>query len=346
MDLVNKTRYSSRLAATIVEQDRMMASVVVKAQFSIRDNRLLPHDIQAWPIGQSVETEFGTFDEESPFRRQGVDIILLGKAYPRRGSGVRTRVELQLGSLDYQMDVIGDRQWVRSGDRLQASEPLPFESMPLTWDRSYGGKCKVETGDLPFHQNSLGRGFFVSEDTAVGGYLPNLEDPENPVKTWEDQPEPVGVAPLSRESSLRIFNSIDMDLESEPPRIKHIKPSYYNNANPALILEAAPEPGSTMHVKGVRPDGEELFFQLPTGTFHTYVQLADRSYVFPAHLESIVVLSEESKVLLGFRCCFKYTLNPLERRVAVLYGGPAPDVVPERYRVDWANFDESEVVDG
>jgi len=345
MDLVNRTRYSARITSTIVGEDKMMASVIIKAMFNITDNTLRPADIQAWPIGEAVETDFGKFDEESPFRRQGVDVILLGNAYASNTQSTRSRVHLRVGTLTYDMDVIGDRRWLRAGDELQASEPEPFDHIPLTWEHAYGGKCPVETGELPFHQNGAGRGFYVDAESAEGGLLPNLENPEQPIRTWEDQPEPVGVAPLARDSALRIFNSVDLDLDAQPPRIQQIKPSYYNNANPALILDAPPDAGTSVEIQGVRPSGEKVSFTLPAGTFHAYVQLADRSYIFPAHLESIVVLSEDMQVLLGFRCCFTYTFNPLERRVAMLYGGAAPAQVPVQYKVNWETFDESEVVD-
>jgi hypothetical protein len=61
--------------------------------------------------------------------------------------------------------------------------------------------------------------------------------------------------------------------------------------------------------------------------------------VFPAHLDSIVLLTELQQVMLGFRCCFRYPLKPLERRASVLYGGPAPATVPKNYIIDWATSD-------
>ncbi len=47
-------------------------------------------------------------------------------------------------------------------------------------------------------------------------------------RSWEDQPEPLGVAPLSRESSLRIMNSAEFDDDASPPRLKIIKPSIFS----------------------------------------------------------------------------------------------------------------------
>jgi hypothetical protein len=346
MDLVNRTKYHAKLLATSVGEDEMMASIVVKARFDIKNSMLVPREKQNWPIGKPVKTAYGEFDEDSPFRKQGVDVILLGEAYPANGgSAGRAHFELKVGDLSYPIDVYGDRHWVLSGDKLVASKPQPFESMPLTWKHAYGGKANVETGEFPYHANPFGSGFYCDEEDARDSLLPNLEDPENPVKRWEDQPEPVGVAPMSRESSLRIMNSIELDLEEQLPKIKKIKPSYYNNANPALILSEQPEPGTLISASGVRPGGGSLSFKTPPGTFHAYVQIADRSYVFPFQLDSITLITEQEQALLGFRCCFRYPLNPLERRAAVVYGGKAPGAPPGKYQIDWASFDQSEVVD-
>jgi hypothetical protein len=62
------------------------------------------------------------------------------------------------------------------------------------------------------------------------------------------------------------------------------------------------------------------------------------------HLDSVALFSERTSVVLGFRCCFKYRLVPLERRVAVLYSGVAPATIPTDYVIDWSEFADGEVV--
>lgn len=347
MDLINKTRYSAALATTIIEQDEMMASLIVKACFQLVDGKLKPLKQQIWPIGEPVKTDLGEFDGDTPFRKQGVDLMLLGKAYPQPGGASNhARVTLQAGDVSYSMEVFGERRWQRSGEQLSVSTAASFQSIDLTWENAYGGKCPVETGEMPYHYNPLGKGFYLSDETAENGLLANIEDIDNPVRSWEDQPVPRGTAPLTRDSSLRIMNSAEFDQDSNPPQIKLIKPSYYNNANPDLILPEPPTEGTEISAVGVRPDGQDFSFRMPAGTFHNYVQLADRSYVFPAQLDSIVLLPEQMQVMLGFRCCFRYRLKPLERRLAVLYGGKAPASIPKKYLIDWETLDESEIVDG
>ena len=106
MDLVNKTRYSAALATTIIGKDLMMASLIVKTCFSVEHGKLSPLKGQNWPIGKAVKTEFGDFDEDSPFRKQGIDVIVLGKAYPNSaGPSNRARFELHVGELNYALDI-------------------------------------------------------------------------------------------------------------------------------------------------------------------------------------------------------------------------------------------------
>ena len=344
MDLINRTGFNVGLPYTVVDEDMMLASAIVRASFDIVDGELVASEEQEWPIGEPVELELGAFDEDSPFRKAGVDVMLLGHAYPEKTPGTRSRVELQIGSQSWSVLVYGNRRWMRSGKKLVPDRPQPFQSIPLTWERAYGGKCPVENGDFPFHANPDGRGFYVDEESAEGGVLPNLEDPDNQIATWQDQPEPTCFAPLPRESSLRIFNSAEFDTDTAPPQIRRIKPSYHNNANPKLILPKVPPPDSTVRVTGVQANGRELNFRLPELSFHAYVQLQDRSYVFPSQLDTITILSDEPRVILGHRCCFKYRFRPLERRVAIVREGSAPATVPPEYIVDWAEFNASEVV--
>jgi len=179
----------------------------------------------------------------------------------------------------------------------------------------------------------------VDERIVAGTPLPNLEDPAHPIRAWNDWPEPAGVGPYKREWSLRALRSIEYDTACSPPRIVRIKPAYYNNANPRLVLTPGPSAGEEICVSGVRPGGEDLVFRLPDLAFHVYVQLAERAYVFPAHLDTLLVLAEEARVVLGYRCVFNYRMVPLERRAVVLSTGPAPAAPPAAYQIDWAAFD-------
>ena len=343
MDFVNRTPFSADFFNTVAGQDVMLGSVVLRTVHRLDGGRLAPDPERAWPVSPDpYKTEFGEFDGESPFVREGCDLFVLGHAYPPGPGGTTAAVELRAGSCRFAIAVFGERRWLRRGKELIPSEPQSFERMPLTWDRAFGGICKVDGLDFPWGANPKGRGFYAEEAQADGQPLPNLEDPEKCIRVWNDRPDPVATAPYSREWSLRALNSVEYELSEPRPKIKRIKPTYYNNAPPRLILPQAPKAGETISVTGVRPRGERLEFRLPDLPYHLYVQLETRRYVFPARLEVVAILAEEGRVMLGYRCCFRYRLVPLERRAAILCPGDQPDKLPPHYFIDWETFGQKE----
>jgi hypothetical protein len=341
MDLLNRTQFSAAFLNTIVAEDRLLGAVVLKAAFRVTEGKLIPDPARPWPAGgEPIKTEFGEVEGETPFLRDGADLIVLGKAYPSEGSSTGVTVSIRAETIQYDIQVVGDRKWIRGNDgNLVPSPPLPFNSMPLTWDRAFGGKAKVEAGDLPFAANPHGRGFYMDAVQAENRPLPNLEDPANPVRTWKDQPQPRAPGPYGKEGAMRAHRSAEFDTTGPVPKLVRLKPAYFNNANPQLILKPLPPAGSTVTISNVRPGGRGCRFVLPDLAFHVYVQLKDRPYVFPVHLESIIILAEEERVVLGYRSVFRYRMVPLERRIAVIQTGPVPPNPPANYFIRWEELE-------
>jgi hypothetical protein len=341
MDLVNRSETSAQIFYTVAGEDRLLASVVLRRTFRIDGETLVPDAEDPFPVAeQAIKTEYGDFEPETPFAHEGFELFVLGKAYPHRSPAPRADFWIQIGT-EFQRRIVahGDRTWARRSDELVATAPLAFESLPMTLAFAYGGKAKTEVGDFAHPANPAGRGFYLTEEAAEGGLLPNLEAFDSPVSTWRDQPTPVGVTPLPRESSLRLERAIDYDADANPPVIRKIKPAYFNSAHPMMLLERAPSPGTLIRINGVRPGGRELRFRAPLDPHHVYVQLAERAYVFPAAVECMIALAEEERVVWGQRCCFRYRMVPRERRIAVLRAGAAPASAPPEYHIDWESFD-------
>lgn len=318
----------------------MLGSVVIRTVNQIENGTLKADLTRPWPVkGSPYETDFGEFDSETPFVREGCDLFVLGHAYPTQAGGTTTSVELRIGpSFVFKMLVYGDRKWTREGWSLVPDNPKAFERIPLTWNHAFGGTCKVDGLDFPSSANPKGLGFYWEKEQAEGQPLPNIEDPDNLIRKWDDRPKPVGTAPYPRYWELRILNSVEYDLSGKLPKIKRIKPAINNNALPRLILPKSPGTGDIVVVTGVRPGGKRIEFRMPPLAFHIYVQLHDRKYVFPAKLEAMAILAEEGRVMLGFRSCFRYRLVPMERRAVVLYSGTVPVQPPAEYTIDWTTF--------
>lgn len=108
------------------------------------------------------------------------EFLVSGYAYPReRPNAVAVRA--RLGDCEKTLLVSGDRYWQETGP----SEPRPFERMPLTWDRAYGGE-----GYAP---NPAGRGRAVIDGVR---WLPNLELPGSRLVDPDDVVTPAGFGML------------------------------------------------------------------------------------------------------------------------------------------------------
>ena len=285
MDLVNKTPYGAAFINTTMGEDDLLGAVIARPTFRIEGERLVPTPDEPWPVGPSPEeTAYGEFPGDVPFLLGGVDVFVFGNAHQPKGEpGPRLRVDVRVGQFLRAFEVIGDRRWEKQGDALVATAPEPFVSLPLTYENAYGGSVQLPEGEYRFMANPPGKGICFSAEQAEGVSLPNLEDPEHLIATFEDQPEPVGLAPYPAEGMLKQLNSIEYDADPANTHITQLKPLCFNNAHPKMIIEPsmAPKPGDRVEVTHAHPDGD-LYFDMPEFALHAHVQLGERNSVFPA----------------------------------------------------------------
>jgi hypothetical protein len=135
---------------------------------------------------------------EMALEKPGTEVVVLGSAYPAAATGTEALVALRFGTIQKAVQVIGDRVWV--GDTAPiVSHPVPFERMPLVWERAFGGR-DASGGPLEAHlENPVGKGFRASSSRLPidGSALPNLEDPALPVRAPGDRPPPRGLGPVA-----------------------------------------------------------------------------------------------------------------------------------------------------
>jgi len=277
MQFQNATSAGARLVCASTGPGRSMAAVVARPTFDIDSERLVLTDDRAWPAGPDpVETPWGTFPPDAPFSKDGVDVFVLGTAWqPRSLPATELTLEIHVGaSLERRIAVIGDRTWVRHGNLLVPGEPRQFVSMALTYANAYGGRGAA---------NPLGKGFYASEEEALGQPLPNLEDPDCRIRSFADHPDPVGTGPYP-------------DCGSRS-----------NHADPRMIIGPGrpPHPGAIVEVTHATPEGA-LRFALPDFRMHVRVQIEDRTSFLPLVLDEIAVFLEPRRVFLGYRAVFGY----------------------------------------
>ncbi|MFO0759238.1 MAG: DUF2169 domain-containing protein [Byssovorax sp.] len=158
-------------------------AVIVKAAFSLVDPVMVPAEAPEpfrpldvhylnRPLGHVIAAS-----DRVP-RKDLVDVTLVGPARAPNGEAVpemRARLVVLQGSraIDKAVQVLGNR-----ADKDAA--PAPFVSMPITWERAYGGATPV---------NPIGCSGYDDDQ-------PNIVDPQNPFR-------PVGFGPISAAWPLR-----------------------------------------------------------------------------------------------------------------------------------------------
>jgi uncharacterized protein YjbI with pentapeptide repeats len=136
-------------------------------------------------LGRSIRyaSDFAVFKPEA-------DVTVIGTAHAPGGRSTAMEAGFRLGegpkALTRRVAVLGDRQWVGFPSSMGA--PAPFDTMPLTWERAYGG--------AGHDRNPAGVGHGAQKDAAGVARLPNLERPESLIKGPGDRPRPACFAPI------------------------------------------------------------------------------------------------------------------------------------------------------
>jgi hypothetical protein len=329
MQFTNSTSASAAFVNTTFGEHHMLAGVIARPAFRVDRDELVSTPEFPWPVGcVPAQTPYGQFPADMPFLTGGIDVFVIGSVWQPEGrAGSELTAEIRIGERFLRrITAIGDRRWVRVDGSLVPGAPEPFVSMPLSFDRAFGGAAETENGPFAWPQNPRGKGFYPTPELAEGSPLPNLEDPEHRIVSIEDRPEPLATGPYPAEGSLRVENAVELDLASENPGLKRIRPLVFNQAHPRMILSPSdtPPPGELVEITHASPEGA-MRFRMPELAFHARVDLENRSYAFPLHLDQIVVLLDERRVVLGYRVVFKYRLAKGERRTVTL----RQDAVPE-----------------
>lgn len=185
--------------------------MIARRSYTMRGGSLVERAQDPWHL--HADDLLGLF-------RPTTDVALEGSAHSQRGPVTRLTTELAVGPVRRRVDVIGDRSLcVGTNGALSETSPKSFTSMPITYERAYGGRDeRAETvlerqgiarhGTLEYPRNPSGCGyhFDVERGRLQGARLPNLSDPDDPVAVdrllacefgdWIDRPTPATFAPI------------------------------------------------------------------------------------------------------------------------------------------------------
>jgi hypothetical protein len=311
MELVNHTPFPAALFRTVIDQERLAASVFARVTYDIREETLVPTGEQVWQVsGPPWEGPQGPMESDEIFYKGGVDLFVFGHARAPGGRPVtEIEVRIEVGTFQKRVIVVGDRVWEARGKRLVPSAPKPFSAIPLTPEFAYGGTDKWDELDVSHPDNPRGKGYYLEKENAIGGALPNLEDQEKRITAWEDKPNPVGLTFCPMTSGQRMRNGIELD---EKGSLKAIRPVLFNSAFPDMILERV-VPGDRVRLSGLDESGP-LAFSIPATDLIVRLQFDAELIERPLAIDQVGIEVDARRAFIGYRYPFRYVMYPLQKR--------------------------------
>jgi len=272
MRIDNQTPFAVAALPLMGPEDRPFVTVIVKGTFEIRP------DQPALPLAEPIPILYG--DEFHPGESSGsvrfesdicpfkpaTDIVLVGRAHAPWGEAAPfVDVSLRVGSKRKALRVFGDRIWKLASKLMSArqSEPVPFRTMDLVYERAFGG-VDSEGGGVCM-ENPVGKGYFVKKTKKAvhQAFLPNIEDPDRLITSPTDHPPPAGFGFIGRGWQPRsaLLGTYDEAWQAErcpdPPR--DFRFEFYNGAHPDLQVEGYLEGHEEVLLTNLTPEGRTRF---------------------------------------------------------------------------------------
>jgi hypothetical protein len=252
-------------------------TVVVKGTFLASPTRSTPCEEHLplagadLPSGDPEELTSARYESDfAPFK-PSADALCVGKAYPPRG-GPQTEclIGFGVGSWFNVIRVLGNRRWIPSlgGLSHRMTEPEPFKSIVVSFDHAFGGKDAGKPDGFQFYApNPVGKGYSAHGGGLNDLPLPNLEDPNDPIKSWRSHPRPMSFGPVGRtwEPRLRRAGTYDKNwLKHRSPKLpEDFQEAFYNCAPEDQQIPGYLRGDEEVRVQNMHPEHSDFRCRLP-----------------------------------------------------------------------------------
>lgn len=256
--------------------------------------------------------------------RLGTDVLLEGQAWAPQGKAAQ-RVDVALvipGRISKTVAVFGERVWTQGIGGLTATSPRPFVSMPLVYERAFGG---AERGDAPVREfdprNPFGRGFYTRESQAFDQPLPNLEDPRDLIGSPRDRPRPMSFGPIARSWQPRVGYGGTYDQrwidERAPMWPRDLDPRFFHSAPPDQQVHPHLRGGEPVGLTGVAPDGP-IHFVVPRYRLQVKSVFHSHASWHPMSIDALLIEPDSGAFSVIWRAGIPLPGGPLDHDYSVL----------------------------
>jgi uncharacterized protein YjbI with pentapeptide repeats len=228
---------------------------------------------EQWPgVLQALNQQGITQPLDEVLPKQRAELLLTGHAYAPQGRPVkRMPVSMTVDGLSKTLDVSGDRVW-RYDPWLRIDEPAPFVSMPLGYDRAFGGPH--------YPDNPAGRGYDRNRVAALIGrnsqLMPNLERHGEPVRRHWVRYAPAGFGPLAFDAPTRSRHAgrygAKWLAQEAPGFASGAAPDLFQCAPVDQRFDAYLEGGETYRLNGMHSQRAVIDGQLPRLAARAFIQ--------------------------------------------------------------------------
>jgi hypothetical protein len=345
MELVNATRMAAEYTLGLEPSGRERLVVVVKGTFAIPEADDEPVRLAAEQVPILLADVLGGESSALPVDEADLaiwkprcDVLVKGSAHAPGGQpATRVEVGVRVGSWTKTIDVVGDRQWISGPFGARASSPAPFDVMPVTYERAFGG-INSTSSDPKEHStylsNPIGRGYHrhFTADAIQGAPMPNTEQPGRPVEKPAGAYAPMALGPVGRNWLPRYRLAGTYDQRWLDEHFPFLPPDFdvrYHQAAPEDQQIPYPVGGEEVVLVNLSPNGR-LALRLP--------RIRAAMTVAPRHGEREVVDAVIDTLVLDpgerrFTMTWRYS-RPLRRSLfeidEVIVGRAGPAFLRER----------------
>jgi hypothetical protein len=280
------------------------------------------------------------YDSDLVRTKTTTDIIVNGQVYAPNGQPVtELDIGFRVGTLTKLLKITGDRIW-QDGS---ITKPKPFTVMPIIYERAFGG-FNPQSKETPASQwdmrNPLGTGFALSSEKLNDLPLPNIEYPDQLIKSWKDRPNPAGFGPICSHWQPRVNLTGTYDDKWQQERLpllpldfddRHYQCAPTDQQTPQFLQGDEP-----VALLNLTPQGK-LHFKLPRVIlgFETFFYTGERQLHERPKLHTVIIEPDFSRVSLVWHSalpCHPKVLKLKETRIIqkrLLSTSPAQEVEME-----------------
>ncbi|NOX90998.1 MAG: DUF2169 domain-containing protein [Gammaproteobacteria bacterium] len=304
LQLQNSSPFAANIALFPNEEGIDTLYLLVRATFNIGeqwtlDNEQLP-PVEGDEYWGDPEKSSIKYASDYHTGKPCSDIIMLGDAIAPDGNEVRQLdVSLTVGRVHKAVRVFGDRYW--QDGRISA--PQPFSTMAMTYERAYGGAHLVDGIVTAVEErNPVGCGFAGQRKAEEMNDLPlpNLEDPNDLMTHFNQQPAPACFGVCAPHWLPRAAYAGTYDEAWQAGRAPYLPEDFdkrfFNMAHPDLVYPGFLNGGEPVTITHMHSCGT-INFEIPYIRLHANVTVAGSSVQPSFNLETLIM--EPNRLKLG-----------------------------------------------